>query len=376
MKPAELKMELLISLSLPSFSSSMFFFFSFSFIVPSFSSSGTILVYTHSHPFWTSSPLVVYVLWVLCCSSNKNRDKKIHKTELSEVGKAGTQINLWKGCWFFQTKALKWREKKEDEKRWNKFQQICPWWSSDVIFHSITNWGNLFKVFFQYWDATEAKFVVFVHMHLVMCIPTPVCAPSLLMRSNPQRFWVNGVLYVCLLLCVCVYRRDTIWQKSSLFSFSSCALLTAIVSPSSFTALPSERGHGEVLSALFEDVITIIMIVLMIIIELVKMKGGVSERVSNTWGELMSALWFQGLEMRRAEDGCRALILLFLLLLFSLVCFNCVCVWMSATRFLVASCLWPKCQAKMERSDLSACGMEASQHNVLINSRQSQGSYT
>lgn len=96
---------------------------------------------------------------------------------------------------------------------------------------------------------------------------------------------------VCLLVCVCFHRSNAVQslQKSSLFSFSCCALLallTAIVSPSS-TALPSERGHGEVLSALFENVITIIM---MMITVMVKIKGGVSERVSRSWGEVMSAL--------------------------------------------------------------------------------------
>ncbi len=99
-------------------------------------------------------------------------------------------------------------------------------------------------------------------------------------------------------VCVCLRRSNTIQTRqksSSLFSFSSCALLallTAIVSPSSFTALPSERGHGEVLSALFENVITIITMttVLMMIIVPVKIKGGVSERVSRSWGEETSAL--------------------------------------------------------------------------------------
>lgn len=76
MKPAELKMELLILLSLLSL---LFFllyalrYLLFFLIVPSFSFSGTILV--NPPPFWTPPrPLVVCVLWVLCCSSNKNRD--------------------------------------------------------------------------------------------------------------------------------------------------------------------------------------------------------------------------------------------------------------------------------------------------------------
>lgn len=112
------------------------------------------------------------------------------------------------------------------------------------------------------------------------------------------------VCCMCACCCVCVHRNNMIqtWQNSSLFSFSSCALLallTAIVSPSSFTPLPSERRHGEVLSALFENVITtIIMIVLMMIIVLMKIKGGDSERVSSSWGEATSALCFQGLEVK------------------------------------------------------------------------------
>lgn len=81
-------------------------------------------------------------------------------------------------------------------------------------------------------------------------------------------------------------------QKSSLFSFSSCALLallTAILSPYS-TALPSERGHGEVHFALFKNVITIIiiMIVLMMIIAVVKIKGGVCEGAGSSRGEATS----------------------------------------------------------------------------------------
>lgn len=81
MKPAELKMELLIPLSLLSsffFPMSLFSLFFSPFIVPNFSSSGTILAKSSpTPPFWTSLPLfllVVCVLWVLCCSSDKNRD--------------------------------------------------------------------------------------------------------------------------------------------------------------------------------------------------------------------------------------------------------------------------------------------------------------
>lgn len=147
-------------------------------------------------------------------------------------------------------------------------------------------------------------------------------------------------------VCVCVHRSNTIQTRqksSSLFSFSSCALLallTAIVSPSSFTALPSVRGHGEVLSALFENVMTTIM---MMIIVLVKIKGGVSERVSSSWGEETSSLWFQGLEMKwrtqRMDVGLSpsSLCSSFFPSVYLCVCvFVCVC--MSATRLLVAGC--------------------------------------
>lgn len=76
MTPAELQMELLILLSLLAllFSSIISFISPPSNIVPSFSSSGTVLV---NSTFWTfplCAPFVVYVLWVLCCSSNENRD--------------------------------------------------------------------------------------------------------------------------------------------------------------------------------------------------------------------------------------------------------------------------------------------------------------
>lgn len=81
MKPAELKMELLIPLSLLSsffFPMSLFSLFFSPFIVPNFSSPGTILANSSpTPPFWTSLPLfllLVCVLWVLCCSSDKNRD--------------------------------------------------------------------------------------------------------------------------------------------------------------------------------------------------------------------------------------------------------------------------------------------------------------
>lgn len=65
-------------------------------------------------------------------------------------------------------------------------------------------------------------------------------------------------MYVCALVCVCMcvcsqeQHQFRLGRNLLLFSLSHLlALLTAIVSPSSFTALPSERGHGEVLSALF-----------------------------------------------------------------------------------------------------------------------------
>lgn len=103
---------------------------------------------------------------------------------------------------------------------------------------------------------------------------------------------------VCVRMCVCVCVNNTIQTQqnsSSLFSFSSCALLallTAIVSPSSFTALPSERGHRDLLSALFENVITTIMMIvlMMMIMGLMEIKGGESERVCSSWGEATPAL--------------------------------------------------------------------------------------
>lgn len=102
--------------------------------------------------------------------------------------------------------------------------------------------------------------------------------------------------YVC--VHVCVHRSNTIQtgQKSSLFSFSSCAplaLLTAIVSPHP-PLLPFllNKGTGKFYLHFLKNVITIIimMTVLMTITVLVKIKGGVSEMVSSSWGEETSAL--------------------------------------------------------------------------------------
>lgn len=86
----------------------------------------------------------------------------------------------------------------------------------------------------------------------------------------------------------CVHRTRTRSSRKLLFSLSLpallLALLTAIVSPSS-TALPCERGTGEVHFALFDNVITtIMMIVLMMIIHMVKIKGGESERAGSGLG--------------------------------------------------------------------------------------------
>lgn len=188
----------------------------------------------------------------------------------------------------------------------------------------------------------------------------------------------------CCCMCVCVHRNNTIqtWQNSSLFSFSSCALalLTAIVSPSSFTVLPSERGHGEVLSALFENVITtIIMIVLMMIIVLMKIKGGDSERVSSSWGEATSALWFQGLEVKwrtqRMDVGLSSSSFCSSCFFCQFTVSVCICVcglcqqpdsrWQAAGAWNV--------RPEMERSGSSACHMEAGQHNEL-NSKHGQSS--
>lgn len=97
---------------------------------------------------------------------------------------------------------------------------------------------------------------------------------------------------------VCVFTGATQLKPHRdllLFSLSHLALFLLFLLPLfPHPLLPCllNRGHGEVLSALFENVITIIrlMIVLMMIIVPVKIKGGVPERVRSSWGEVTSSL--------------------------------------------------------------------------------------
>jgi len=110
----------------------------------------------------------------------------------------------------------------------------------------------------------------------------------------------------------------------------------------------------------------------MMITVLVNIKGGVSERVSSSWGEETSSVSFQGLEMKwrtqRRDVG----------LSFSSFCspfssvhlstkYMCKCV------FVYVSCQTPgvgplvsDCQARIERSRLSACHTQAGHHNSAI----------
>lgn len=98
--------------------------------------------------------------------------------------------------------------------------------------------------------------------------------------------------------CLCVRSKRQHSSKLGgnllLFSLSPLALFLLFLLPLfPHPLLPCllNEGAGEVLSALFENVITIIMmmIVLMMITVLVKIKGGVSEGVSGSWGEVTSA---------------------------------------------------------------------------------------
>lgn len=105
-------------------------------------------------------------------------------------------------------------------------------------------------------------------------------------------------LCVRLHVCVCAVKAATqleLGRRLLLFSLSPLALFLLFLLPLfPHPLLPCLliEGTGEVLSALFENVITIIMvmIVLMMITVLVKIKGGVSEGVSSSWGEVTSAL--------------------------------------------------------------------------------------
>lgn len=138
-------------------------------------------------------------------------------------------------------------------------------------------------------------------------------------------------------------------QKSSLFSFWSCALvalLTAIVSPSSLTS-------GEIYLHFFENVTTIMAtVVLMIAVVMVKTKGGVSERGSISWGEEEVHAGIPGSRRRAGGrggwmQGSHPLVCpLFMLLYGSL--------HVSGTRLLLAGCGCHKCQACTERCNLSS----------------------
>lgn len=129
-----------------------------------------------------------------------------------------------------------------------------------------------------------------------------LCCPVLLSRADGGQslpVWCAALMFDSMYVCVRAFTGATqfrLGRNLLLFSLSHLALfllfLLPLFPPSSCTALPSERGRREVLSALFENVITIIMMmtVLMMIIVPVKTKGGVSERVSSSWGEETSAL--------------------------------------------------------------------------------------
>lgn len=100
-------------------------------------------------------------------------------------------------------------------------------------------------------------------------------------------------MYLLLCVSVCVHRSDTV--QTLLFSLSHLVLYLLFLLPL-FPHPPLQphllnKGKGKFYLHFFENVITIIMmIVLMIIIVSVKIKGGVSERVSSDWGEETSAL--------------------------------------------------------------------------------------
>lgn len=102
-------------------------------------------------------------------------------------------------------------------------------------------------------------------------------------------------MYLLLCVIVCVHRSDTV--QTLLFSLSHLVLYLLFLLPL-FPHPPLKphllnKGKGKFYLHFFENVIIIIiiiMIVLMTIIVSVKIKGGVSERVSSNWGEEMSAL--------------------------------------------------------------------------------------
>ena len=96
-----------------------------------------------SNPFWTPHPLSSVCCGCCAVAPTKIEIKnKKNKRNFPKLGKREhNKLIKWIAPDFSRQKALTWREKKEDGKK-----QI-PQWYDDVIFHSITNWGNQLKIF-------------------------------------------------------------------------------------------------------------------------------------------------------------------------------------------------------------------------------------
>lgn len=153
MKPAELKMELLILLCLPP---SSFFFFSGLFSL-SFSPYCSLFLFLWHNisepPPCLSGPCPLSSVCCGCCAVAPTKieiKKYIYINWTFRSWESRNTINSWNGSLLIFPDKKPWHgERKKKMKKKQKKPTTNPPWYDDVIFHSITNWGNQFKIFFQ-----------------------------------------------------------------------------------------------------------------------------------------------------------------------------------------------------------------------------------
>lgn len=169
---------------------------------------------------------------------------------------------------FSRQKALTWREKKEDDTKKNTPNQIPCDTMMSFFTASPTKETNLKSSDVKMKEEAKSR-VCAACARVCTLLPLCRCFESFVLPcARLLRWGLISIGFDCILrwvnvhlrarVCVCVFTGATqfrLVRNLLLFSLSHLALLLLFLlplfPPSSFTALPSERGHGEVLSALF-----------------------------------------------------------------------------------------------------------------------------
>lgn len=184
----------------------------------------------------------------------KNRDylrkKKIYTTELNfELSNSGKDFYRSAPGSFPNKIALTRREKTEDDvTKHTQFNHVTMM----SFCHRIAKRRN--QTIQQYRHENTCHFA-----HFKVCFSATLYEFCCVVPSRVECAWLW-----CVRACACFGAMQR-GQKSSLFSFSSCAPLTAIVSPSSFYCpafeMTAQRGERSICTFL-TNVITIIILML------------------------------------------------------------------------------------------------------------------